>query len=35
MPDGTSQRGLSLIEVRREGVQVIEPAPERFDDRIF
>jgi ABC-type branched-subunit amino acid transport system substrate-binding protein len=35
MPDGTNQRGLSLIEVRREGIQVIEPAPERFDDRIF
>lgn len=35
MPDGTNQRGLSLMEVRRDGAQVVEPAPERFDDRIF
>lgn len=35
MPDGTNQRGLALMEVRRDGVQVIEPAPERFEDRIF
>lgn len=35
MPDGTSRRGLSLIEVRRDGVSVIEPAPERFDERVF
>jgi ABC-type branched-subunit amino acid transport system substrate-binding protein len=35
LPDGANQRGLALLEVRRDGVQVIEPAPERFDDRIF
>lgn len=35
LPDGTNQRGLALVEVRRDGVAVIEPAPERFDDRVF
>lgn len=35
MPGGTSQRGLSLMEIRRNGVTVVEPAPERFEDRIF
>lgn len=35
LPDGTSRRGLALIEVRRDGVSVIEPAPERFDERVF
>jgi ABC-type branched-subunit amino acid transport system substrate-binding protein len=35
LPDGTNQRGLSLMVIRRGGSQVVEPAPERFDDRTF
>lgn len=35
LPDGTNQRGLSLMEVTRGGARVIEPAPERFEDRAF
>lgn len=35
MPDGTNRRGLSLMEVRRDGAIVIEPAPDRFDERVF
>ncbi len=35
LPDGANQRGLSLMEVTRDGVRVLEPAPERFDDRLF
>lgn len=35
LPDGTNQRGLSLMEVTRGGTRVIEPAPERFDDATF
>lgn len=35
LPDGTNQRGLSLMEVSRGGSRVVEPAPERFDERTF
>ncbi len=35
MPDGTNQRGLSLMEVTRGGARVLEPAPERFDAAAF
>lgn len=35
LPDGTNQRGLSLMAVSRGGSRVVEPAPERFDDRTF
>jgi branched-chain amino acid transport system substrate-binding protein len=35
LPDGTNQRGLSLMAVTRGGARVVEPAPERFDDRMF
>lgn len=35
MPDGTNQRGLSLMEVSRGGATVIEPAPERFAPASF
>jgi ABC-type branched-subunit amino acid transport system substrate-binding protein len=35
LPDGASRRGLSLMEVRRDGAAAIEPAPERFDERVF
>lgn len=35
LPDGTNQRGLSLMEVSRGGARVVEPAPERFDERTF
>jgi hypothetical protein len=29
-PDGTAERGLAILEVRREGFRVISPAPEDF-----
>ncbi|QXM23493.1 penicillin-binding protein activator [Elioraea tepida] len=35
LPDGTNQRGLALMEVTRGGARTVEPAPERFDDRVF
>lgn len=30
LPDGTSQRGLAILEVRERGPQVLEPAPNSF-----
>jgi hypothetical protein len=35
LPDGTNQRGLSLMEVTRGGARVLEPAPERFEGAGF
>lgn len=35
LPDGTNQRGLSLMEVTRGGARVVEPGPERFEDPAF
>ncbi|MFQ3623944.1 MAG: penicillin-binding protein activator, partial [Acetobacteraceae bacterium] len=35
LPDGANQRGLALMQVTREGARVVDPAPERFDDRVF
>ncbi|WP_144184762.1 penicillin-binding protein activator [Elioraea rosea] len=35
LPDGTNQRGLSLMEVTRGGANVVEPAPDRFDAASF
>ena len=29
-PDGTAERGLAILEVRREGFRVISPAPDDF-----
>jgi hypothetical protein len=31
LPDGRAERGLAVIEVTREGFQVIEPAPTSFE----
>ena len=30
LPDGTSERGLAILEVREYGPQMIEPAPANF-----
>ena len=30
LPDGTSERGLAILEVRAYGPQVIEPPPSNF-----
>jgi len=30
-PDGTTERGLAVLEIRREGPQIVSPAPESFD----
>jgi hypothetical protein len=30
LPDGTSERGLAILEVRAYGPQMIEPAPANF-----
>lgn len=35
LPDGTNQRGLSLMAVTRGGARVLEPAPERFEGAGF
>lgn len=31
-PDGANQRGLAVFEIRERALDVIDPAPERFDD---
>jgi hypothetical protein len=30
LPDGTSERGLAILEVREYGPEVMEPAPNSF-----
>jgi branched-chain amino acid transport system substrate-binding protein len=35
MPDGTSQRGLAILEVQRFGTRVIDPAPSSFGSAQF
>lgn len=32
LPDGTSQRGLAVYEIKDKALEVIDPAPERFTD---
>lgn len=34
-PDGTAERGLAILQVTPSGVIVVDPAPKRFEDRIF
>lgn len=34
-PDGTAERGLAILQVTPSGVTVVDPAPKRFEDRIF
>lgn len=34
-PDGTAERGLAVLQVTPSGPIVLEPAPGRFEDRIF
>ena len=34
-PDGTAERGLAILQVTPSGVIVVDPAPRRFEDRIF
>lgn len=35
LPDGTNQRGLAVLEVERNGVRVIDPAPLSFTDFLY
>ena len=35
LPDGTAERGLALLEVRPDGLAVIDPAPTTFEERLF
>ena len=35
LPDGRTQRGLSIIEITKKGFKVIEPAPSSFDGYNF
>ena len=30
LPDGSAERGLAVIQVQREGLEVIDPAPATF-----
>jgi len=34
-PDGATQRGFAILQVRREGPVTVEPAPERFEPALF
>ncbi len=34
MPDGTTERGLAVLEITRRASQVVEPAPETFQARV-
>jgi hypothetical protein len=33
-PDGTTERGLAIFQIRRKDVRILEPAPTRFEDAI-
>lgn len=35
LPDGTSERGLAVMEVTRGGPRVIDPAPETFQAQVY
>jgi ABC-type branched-subunit amino acid transport system substrate-binding protein len=35
LPDGTSERGLAVLEVKPQGSVVIDPAPKTFEKRLF
>ena len=35
LPNGLVQRGLAVLEVKRQGVEVVGPAPESFQDLAY
>jgi hypothetical protein len=30
LPDGRTERGLAVLEIRRDGIAVVDPAPQSF-----
>ena len=34
-PDGSTERGLAILEIRPTGAVVIDPAPTSFNPRVF